>query len=238
MTRTGPDPRDGERHRPRRQRPSDHAQRPLCRGRHPRARRGPVRHRPRHPAGPGGPWTSRSPPTTATPALLIGQWTAAQLDGEKATTPCLTCSTTRSSRWTTTATRVSWRCMGIDVADPRSTRRGATGMYRRRCTTSRRQRGRRGAEDGGRTAMEKCLTKNPTSTSSTRSTSPPLSAPTALEAAGKDEDVIVSVDGGCAGVEIVKYGVIGATAQQYPLKMAGWGSRPSPRSPGGGSRQL
>ena len=59
-----------------------------------------------------------------------------------------------------------------------------------------------------------------TSTSSTRSTSRRPSAPTrALKAAGKTA-TIVSVDGGCAGVASVKSGVIGATAQQYPLKMA------------------
>ena len=45
-------------------------------------------------------------------------------------------------------------------------------------------------------------------------------ANTALTAAGKSGVLIVSVDGGCAGVELVKSGVIGATSQQYPLKMA------------------
>ncbi len=43
----------------------------------------------------------------------------------------------------------------------------------------------------------------------------------ALQAAGKTEGVIiVSVDGGCAGVANVKDGIIGATSQQYPVKMA------------------
>jgi len=43
----------------------------------------------------------------------------------------------------------------------------------------------------------------------------------ALKAAGKEGDVtIVSVDGGCPGVENVAAGVIGATSQQYPLDMA------------------
>ena len=32
--------------------------------------------------------------------------------------------------------------------------------------------------------------------------------------------LVVSVDGGCTGVNNVKSGVIGATAQQYPVKMA------------------
>ena len=46
----------------------------------------------------------------------------------------------------------------------------------------------------------------------------------ALKAAGKDKDVtIVSVDGGCPGVENVKAGVIGATSMQFPLKMAALG---------------
>jgi fructose transport system substrate-binding protein len=44
----------------------------------------------------------------------------------------------------------------------------------------------------------------------------------ALRAVGKDDGsvLIVSVDGGCPGVQNVKDGVIGATSQQYPLLMA------------------
>ena len=44
----------------------------------------------------------------------------------------------------------------------------------------------------------------------------------ALKAVGKDDGsvLIVSVDGGCPGVKNVQAGVIGATSQQYPLKMA------------------
>ena len=44
----------------------------------------------------------------------------------------------------------------------------------------------------------------------------------ALKAAGKDDGsvMIVSIDGGCPGVKNVEAGVIGATSQQYPLKMA------------------
>ena len=46
----------------------------------------------------------------------------------------------------------------------------------------------------------------------------------ALKAAGKEaQAIIVSVDGGCPGVASVKSGVIGATSQQYPLKMASLG---------------
>ncbi len=47
---------------------------------------------------------------------------------------------------------------------------------------------------------------------------------TALQAVGRENDVvIVSVDGGCTGVEDVKAGKIAATSQQYPLKMAQMG---------------
>ena len=46
----------------------------------------------------------------------------------------------------------------------------------------------------------------------------------ALKKAGKEKDVlIVSVDGGCPGIDSVKSGVIGATSQQYPLLMAAKG---------------
>ena len=46
----------------------------------------------------------------------------------------------------------------------------------------------------------------------------------ALKSFGKENDVlIVSVDGGCPGVQNIRDGVIGATAQQYPLLMASMG---------------
>jgi fructose transport system substrate-binding protein len=44
---------------------------------------------------------------------------------------------------------------------------------------------------------------------------------TALQAAGKEDEVtIVSIDGGCTGVQGVADGQIAATSQQYPLVMA------------------
>jgi len=46
----------------------------------------------------------------------------------------------------------------------------------------------------------------------------------ALKDIGRENDVlIVSVDGGCPGVQNIADGVIGATAQQYPLLMASKG---------------
>ena len=48
-----------------------------------------------------------------------------------------------------------------------------------------------------------------------------LRASGALQQAGSEKGVtIVSIDGGCDGVDKVKEGVIGATSQQYPIQMA------------------
>jgi fructose transport system substrate-binding protein len=82
-----------------------------------------------------------------------------------------------------------------------------------------------GAEEGGRTAMENLLQKDPNLNLVYTINEPAAAgAYEALKAAGKEKDVtIVSVDGGCPGVENVKKGVIGATSQQYPLKMAQMG---------------
>ncbi len=82
-----------------------------------------------------------------------------------------------------------------------------------------------GDQAKGQTAMENCLQKNPDINLVYTINEPAaLGAFQALKAAGKEKGVvIVSVDGGCAGVKNVKAGVIAATSQQYPLKMASMG---------------
>jgi fructose transport system substrate-binding protein len=82
-----------------------------------------------------------------------------------------------------------------------------------------------GAEDGGRTAMENLLQKDPTINLVYTINEPAAAgAYQAIKAAGREKDVtIVSVDGGCPGVDNVKAGVIGATSMQFPLKMASLG---------------
>jgi fructose transport system substrate-binding protein len=79
-----------------------------------------------------------------------------------------------------------------------------------------------GDQAKGQTAMENCLQKDPgINLVYTINEPAALGAYTALKAAGKEKDVmIVSVDGGCTGVQGVKDGKIAATSQQYPLKMA------------------
>lgn len=80
-----------------------------------------------------------------------------------------------------------------------------------------------GDQGKGQTAMENCLQKNPDINLVYTINEPAAAgAYKALKAAGKEKGVlIVSVDGGCAGVRDVKAGIIAATSQQYPLKMAG-----------------
>ena len=77
----------------------------------------------------------------------------------------------------------------------------------------------------GQTAMENCLQKNPDINVVYTINEPAAAgAYNALKKAGKEKGVIiVSVDGGCAGVKDVANGVIAATSQQYPLKMAAMG---------------
>jgi fructose transport system substrate-binding protein len=82
-----------------------------------------------------------------------------------------------------------------------------------------------GDQAKGQTAMETCLQKAPDINVLYTINEPAAAgAYTALKNAGMEKDVIiVSVDGGCAGVRNVKGGVITATSQQYPLKMASLG---------------
>jgi fructose transport system substrate-binding protein len=79
--------------------------------------------------------------------------------------------------------------------------------------------------EGGLRAMETLLAKDPDINVVYTINEPAAEgAYQALKNAGKESQaIIVSVDGGCPGVASVKSGVIGATSQQYPLKMASLG---------------
>jgi fructose transport system substrate-binding protein len=77
-------------------------------------------------------------------------------------------------------------------------------------------------EEGGRTAMEKLLQRDP-SINLVYTINEPAAAGAyeSIKAARlQDEITIVSIDGGCAGVRNVADGVIAATSMQFPLKMA------------------
>ena len=77
----------------------------------------------------------------------------------------------------------------------------------------------------GQTAMENCLQKAAEVTVVYTINEPAAAgAYNALKKAGKEKNaIIVSVDGGCEGIGNVGKGIIAATSQQYPLKMASMG---------------
>ena len=82
-----------------------------------------------------------------------------------------------------------------------------------------------GNEEGGRRAMENLLQVDPNLDVVYTINEPAAAgAYEALRAFGKEDDaLVVSIDGGCPGVENVREGIIGATSQQYPLLMASMG---------------
>ncbi len=82
-----------------------------------------------------------------------------------------------------------------------------------------------GNQAKGQTAMENCLQKAPDINVVYTINEPAAAgAYNALKKAGKEKGVIIlSVDGGCQGIKDTAAGVITATSQQYPLKMAAMG---------------
>ena len=82
-----------------------------------------------------------------------------------------------------------------------------------------------GSEEGGRTAIESLMQKDPgINVIHTINEPAAAGAYEGLKSFGMDGKVlIVSVDGGCPGVQNVKEGIIGATSMQFPLRMAALG---------------
>jgi len=154
---------------------------------------------------------------------LIGEWTAAQLDGEKATIALLDLFDDKIVSVDYNRDQGFLEGMGIDVADKNANGdEDATGTYSGGDYEIVGNEATNGAEDGGLAAMETLLSKNPDiNVVYTINEPAAYGAYQALQAAGKEKDVlIVSIDGGCAGVKNVKDGIIGATSQQYPVNMA------------------
>jgi ABC-type sugar transport system substrate-binding protein len=159
---------------------------------------------------------------------LIGQWAAAQLGGEKATIAMLDLFNDQVVSVDTARDQGFLNGMGIVEAEDKSgngkeppTGQYSGGDYEVVCHEP-----TNGAVDGGKTAMETCLSLNPDINVVYTINEPAAQgAYDALTAAGSAEGVIiVSVDGGCdPGLRLVEEGVIGATAQQYPGKMASLG---------------
>ena len=161
----------------------------------------------------------------------IGQWAAGKLNGEKAVIAELVIFNDRVVSVDYCRANGFLKGMGIevptleDMTSPAATgsyTTGAGGEYEIVCLEA------TGAnEAGGKTGMETCLSKNPDiNVVYTINEPTAFGAAEALKAVGKtigEDVIIVSVDGGLAGVEAVKAGDIQATSQQYPLRMASLG---------------
>jgi fructose transport system substrate-binding protein len=156
---------------------------------------------------------------------LIGKWAAAQMNGEKANIAMLDLFNDRVASVDYNRDQGFLTGMGIDVADKMKNgdeaktgkyTGGKGGDYTIVCNEP-----TQGAADGGKTAMETCLAKSK-DINLVYSINEPSGGggAEALNAAGV-KALIVSVDGGCdPGLKLVKDGTIGATSQQYPVKMA------------------
>jgi len=154
---------------------------------------------------------------------LIGEWTAAQLDGEKATIALLDLFDDKIVSVDYNRDQGFLEGLGIDVGDENANGDEAkTGTYSGGDYEIVGNEATNGAEDGGLSAMETLLSKNSDiNVVYTINEPAAYGAYQALQAAGREKDVLlVSIDGGCAGVGQVKDGIIGATSQQYPVKMA------------------
>ncbi len=147
---------------------------------------------------------------------LIGQWAAATL-GEEAADAKIAFLDLDVSQPTVDVLRNQgfMTGFGIDTADPNVIGDESDSRIAGHDVTQ-------GNEEGGRRAMENILAANP-DVNVVYAINEPAAAGgyQALQSLGSAEDVlIVAVDGGCAGVQNVADGVIGATSQQYPLDMA------------------
>jgi len=158
---------------------------------------------------------------------LIGQYTAVKLNGQKAVIALLDIFDDKIVSVDYNRDQGFLEGMGIPVGDPKKNGDEAkTGKYT----------GGKGGdyeivgneatganEEGGQKGLEQLLAKNPNINVVYTINEPTAAgAEQAMTAKGKKpaDYIMVSVDGGKDGVQAVGDGVIDATSQQYPLKMA------------------
>ena len=156
---------------------------------------------------------------------LIGQWAAGQLNGQTAKIALLDLHNDKVVSVDYNRDQGFLTGMGIDAKDKKKNgdedksgayTGGKGGDYQIMC-----QEPTEGAQDEGKSAMENCLSKTKDINVVYSINEPAgVGAAEALKAAGV-KATVVSVDGGCSpGLEAVKDGTLGATSQQYPVKMA------------------
>ncbi len=153
---------------------------------------------------------------------LIGEYAAAKLDGQKAVIALLDIFDDKVVSVDYNRDQGFLEGMGIeDIGDPKlNGDEPKTGTYSGGDYEIVGNVATGANEEGGRTGMEQLLAKNgDINVVYTINEPTAAGAYAALKAAGKTDAVVVSVDGGRAGVEAVQAGTIAATSQQYPAKM-------------------
>ena len=155
---------------------------------------------------------------------LIGKWAAAKLGGKKAVIALLDIFDDRMVSVDYCRDNGFLKGMGIDVKNPKIMGDEAkTGKYSGGDYVIVGNKATGANEAGGHTGLEQLLAKNKAINVVYTINEPTAAgACAALKAAGT-QAIVVSVDGGRAGIENVKSGCIGATSQQYPLLMADLG---------------
>jgi fructose transport system substrate-binding protein len=159
---------------------------------------------------------------------LIGKYTAEKLGGKKAVIALLDIFNDKIVSVDYNRDQGFLEGMGIPVGDPKKNGDEAkTGKYTNGKGGDYEIVGNEATganEEGGQKGMENLLAKNSKINVIYTINEPTAAgAQVALKAAGNTDHIMVSVDGGKAGVENVANGVIDATSQQYPLKMASLG---------------
>jgi fructose transport system substrate-binding protein len=160
--------------------------------------------------------------------LLDGKWAAAKLNGGSADIAMLDDLADQVITVDVDRDHGFLQGMGIPVGNPNMNGQepksghysgGKGGSYKIAC-----QLATNGAQTGGQQAMETCLTKDPNINLVYAINEPAAQgAAKALKAAGKTGVTIVAIDGGCSNLSYVSSGQIGATAGQFPGKMAQMG---------------
>ncbi|MET7710293.1 substrate-binding domain-containing protein [Micromonospora sp. NPDC005413] len=154
----------------------------------------------------------------------IGKWAAGSLKGQKAVIAMLDLFADKVVSVDYQRDQGFLDGMGIALGDPKKigdeaeTGTYSGGEYEIACHEY-----SDGAQDGGRTAMEKCLSLNPKiNVVYTSNTAPGLGAYQALKAANVNA-LLTSINGACEDINTVIGGKFGAGSQQFPGKMGAEG---------------
>jgi fructose transport system substrate-binding protein len=155
---------------------------------------------------------------------LDGQWAAAKLAGKPADIAVLDLFNNQVVSVDVQRDHGFLEGMGIAVGDPTingkeptsgSYTGGKGGTYKIAC-----QLATQGAIPGGKSAMQTCLQKDPNINLVYAINEPAAEGAVQALAAAHNKALVVAVDGGCTNLPYLANGSIGATAGQFPGKMA------------------